>query len=90
MHPRTRFRARRERRLRNFRFACFGLYRSVTFPVTKPRMWLMCKYLRVFFALYYSGRPDLALRFGRVWPGQLAAVLSSLNQRGDHRLGIVL
>lgn len=90
MHPRTRFRARCQRRLRNFRFACLGLYGSLTFPVRKPRMWLMCKYFRVFLALYNSGRPDLALKFGRVWPAKLALMLAALNKDGDRSLGIVL
>ncbi|UYK82661.1 hypothetical protein NG829_10390 [Xanthomonas sacchari] len=53
-------------------------------------MWLMCKYFRVFFALYNSGRPDLALKFGRLWPAKLALTLAALNKDGDRNLGIVL
>ncbi|MDC8638247.1 hypothetical protein [Xanthomonas hortorum] len=32
------------------------------------------------------GRPDLALRFGRIWPAKLEMCINSLNESGDRPL----
>ncbi|WP_157726224.1 hypothetical protein [Xanthomonas citri] len=87
MHPRTRFRARCRRRLRNYRYGVLGFYRSVTFPILKPHWWAMLKFMRIFFSFYKTvGRPDLALRFGRIWPAKLEMCINSLNESGDRRV----
>ncbi|MBD4717741.1 hypothetical protein GUG23_18475 [Xanthomonas citri pv. citri] len=87
MHPRTRFRARCHRRLRNYRYGVLGFYGSVTFPIRKPHWWAMCKFTRIFFFFYKTaGRPDLALSFGRIWPAKLEMCVKVLNDDGDHRV----
>ena len=87
MHPRTRFRARCHRRLRNFRFACLGVYGSLTFPFRKPGWWAMCRFVSTFFFLYKTlDRPDLAIRFGRLWPAKFEMCVNVLNDDGDRRV----
>ncbi|PPU99525.1 hypothetical protein XpopCFBP1817_02550 [Xanthomonas populi] len=64
-----------------------GFYRSVTFPILKPHWWAMLKYMRVFFFFWKTiDRPDLAVRFGRIWPAKLEICVNSLNEGGDRRV----
>lgn len=76
-------RARWALRLRNVRYAVLGFYRSITFPVRHPLLWLLCRYCRVFYGLYYAGRPDLAVRFGRIWPSRLSMVVGHLREQRE-------
>jgi hypothetical protein len=87
MHPRTRFRARCHRRLRNYRYGVLGFYSSVTFPIRKPYCWAMFKFIRIFLFFYKTiDRPDLALRFGGIWPAKLEMCVKVLNDDGDRRV----
>lgn len=89
MTARLRARARRERATRNVGYAVRELARSWTFPFRRPGMWLLCKYLNVFFRLYYSGRVDAAFRFARLWPSQMPALVDGL-RRSDRYVPAVL
>lgn len=71
--------ARWKLRYRNARYAINDVYGTVTLPIRKPSFWLMCRYSKVFFFLYYTcERPDLAFRFGRIWPENFANIVLAL------------
>ena len=90
MTPHRRFQARAERLRRNARYAVLGFWGTLTFPIRKPRMWLYCRYISVFFFLYYTiDRPDFAYRFGRVWPAWLAQVNDVLSAKREPILAVV-
>lgn len=75
--------ARWKLRTRNFRWAVRGAYGSITFPVRHPIFWLMCRYSSIFFGLYHGGRPDLAMRFGKIWPKYFETVTRILRDKGE-------
>ena len=52
-------------------------------------MWLLCRYLDVFFRLYYGGRTDAAFRFARLWPSQVPVLLDALQKNGQRVPGVL-
>ncbi|MGQ4659326.1 hypothetical protein [Lysobacter sp. F6437] len=90
MSPDLRRRARLERRRRHFRYALLGAISWALFPFRHPVMWLLCRYLNIFFGLYYGGRIDAAFRFARLWPSQVPALVDALRSNGRPVPAVVL
>jgi len=89
MSARLRLRASRERAARNVVCALRGVTATLTFPFRRPGMWLLCRYLDVFFRLYYGGRTDAAFRFARLWPSQVPVLLDALQKNGQRVPGVL-
>ena len=53
-------------------------------------MWLLCRYLDVFFRLYYGGRVDAAFRFARLWPSQVPVLVDALQKTGQRVPAVLL
>lgn len=81
-------RAKRQRALREARYAVYGAWRSITWPICHPYYFLYARYLDVFFELYYHVDEEKALRWARLWPRYVPHLAELLiERRGDYRLG---
>lgn len=91
MMPAKISRARRGRRLKEARFEVLGFFRTLTFPLRHPLMWLFCRYVGIFIWLYLRVDQLRAIRFAQVWPSRVHYVAEFLiaNHR-DYRLGLPL